>query len=286
MQLTHEHKGAAHPRQELSALDQQAPQTSWPAVFLPTFYGRVGEERASIPEETLSKGDSPPEHGTVQQEVRATTSTEHSAAPGTMVGETRLSQGHTASDEDEAHMVRPREVAEGPRDSRGAKHPSKPPRRVAGQPGKCTICLEDLTVGMREPCVKERAQSVPARSSHRGHPPLQRPTRVLRPTLRAREESPRRIDAEERLRRRFAACLKSPVSAFRGATQVMDLKMGTTSAAHDSSLIKQVKLDRRTSCCSLPLTASYCLLLPLAASCCLLLPLAASHYPLLPLTTP
>ena len=52
-------------------------------------------------------------------------------------------------------------------------------------------------------------KSVLARGSPRGHPPLQKPARLLRATLCAREERPRRSAAEERLWRRSRACGKS-----------------------------------------------------------------------------
>ena len=41
--------------------------------------------------------------------------------------------------------------------------------------------------------------------------PLQRPARLLRATLEAREERPRGVDAEERLQRPSGACPNSPV---------------------------------------------------------------------------
>ena len=43
------------------------------------------------------------------------------------------------------------------------------------------------------------------------HPPLQSPTRLLWVTPWAREESPRRVDAEETLRQRSGARPKSPI---------------------------------------------------------------------------
>ena len=56
------------------ALDQQVPETSWPAVFLPTFYGRAGEEKR----EPVKASSIPAERET---------SAEHSLAPAAVEGE-------------------------------------------------------------------------------------------------------------------------------------------------------------------------------------------------------
>ena len=61
--------------------------------------------------------------------------------------------------------------------------------------------------------VLQHGHSAPAHSGgyECGHPPLQRPSRLLSAALWPREESPRRVGARESPRWRSGACLKPPI---------------------------------------------------------------------------
>ena len=64
-----------------------------------------------------------------------------------------------------------------------------------------------------DPKAQQRGQSAHARSSACGHPPLQKPARLLRATLLTREEPPpHRFDADRRLWRRSCVCPRSLMS--------------------------------------------------------------------------
>ena len=52
---------------------------------------------------------------------------------------------------------------------------------------------------------------LPTLGHPRGHPPLRRPTRLLRAALWAQGKRPGRVGAEERLLRRPSACPESPI---------------------------------------------------------------------------
>ena len=100
------------------------PEVGWPAVFLPTFYGRVGDEKKEPVAPAIPEGS----------EMRASEmSNEASALPGAMEGE--------------PGSARSRETVPESSKSSRVSRAARPSRRTGHTGGKCTICLEDLTVG-------------------------------------------------------------------------------------------------------------------------------------------
>ena len=96
------------------------PEVGWPAVFLPTFYGRVGDEKKEPVAPAIPEGSE--------------MSNEPSALPGATEGE--------------PGSARSRETVPESSKSSRVSRAARPSRRTGHTGGKCTICLEDLTVGM------------------------------------------------------------------------------------------------------------------------------------------
>ena len=98
------------------------PEVGWPAVFLPTFYGRVGDEKKEPVAPAIPEGS-----------------------------EMRASEMSNEASAGEPGSARSRETVPESSKSSRVSRAARPSRRTGHTGGKCTICLEDLTVASPNP---------------------------------------------------------------------------------------------------------------------------------------